>query len=169
MFPILGITLIIPTNSPDIVGAVYQIFRDLTAHKHTMIQISKHQQCPILSLKMGKKTTTEDTKLYLSEISNNLKLKAKFGILFDFSLGEPEKEKGVLKLENDWFKGYKHEFKKHCFGVAMVSKSYFTLIFWKRLSTFLARRAFGCEVEFFDNKSDAQMWLMDKYLAPNKL
>lgn len=134
-----------------------------------MIHISKHQQCPVLTLKMGQKTTTEDTKLYLSEISNNLKLPEKVGLLFDFSDGQPEKERGVLKLENEWFKAYRNKFQKQCFGVAMVSKSYFTIVVWKNISACLARRMFGCEVGIFDNRADAQMWLMDKYLAPKEL
>jgi hypothetical protein len=50
-----------------------------------MMQIIKHQQFLGVSLKIGKITTTNDTKLYLSEISINLKLQEKFEIIFDLS------------------------------------------------------------------------------------
>ncbi|MES2520434.1 MAG: hypothetical protein V4585_20110 [Bacteroidota bacterium] len=113
---------------------------------------------------MGQVTTIEDTKMYLSEITNNLKIQEKFGLLFDFSAGQPEKERGVLKLENEWFRGYKKEFKEECFGVAMISKSHFPLAIWKNIAACLARRTYGCEVGIFENRTDAQMWLMDKYL-----
>lgn len=38
-------------------------------------------------------------------MSNTIKLQEKFGILFDFSLGESQKDREVLKLENNLFEG----------------------------------------------------------------
>ncbi|MEA5460911.1 hypothetical protein VB796_17760 [Arcicella sp. LKC2W] len=131
-----------------------------------MVEIIRNPSCPVLTLRIRQKTTVEDTKKYLSEISNNLKTKDSFGLLFDFSNGHIQRERGVLKLENEWFKGYRRSFKNQCFGVAMVTNSFLTLNIWKNIAACLAKRTFGCEVGIFDCRSDAQMWLMDRYLLP---
>lgn len=131
-----------------------------------MLEIIKNQQCPVLTLRMKHQTTIEDTKTYLSEISHNLSTQQPFGLLFDFPNGFPLREKGVLKLENEWFKSYQRIFKQQCFGIAMVSNSFFTLIIGNHIAACLVKRLYGCDVGIFDNRADAQMWLMDKYLLP---
>lgn len=132
-----------------------------------MVQITKHYQCPVFTLRMGQKMTKEETRKYLSEISKMIAEGESFGLLFDYPEGQPSKDRGVIKLENEWFKGYRKDFEEKCFGVAMVTTSIFMMTIWKNVAQYLAKKTYGCDVNIFDNRSDAQMWLMDKYFVKN--
>ncbi|MDR6564539.1 MULTISPECIES: STAS/SEC14 domain-containing protein [unclassified Arcicella] len=133
-----------------------------------MVQIETHFKCPVFSMKISEKTTQEDTRSYLSEMSKLISKNERFGLLFDYPEGNLCRERGVVKLETTWFKHYRREFSKQCFGIAIVTRSFFMANVYHHIVQYLAKRTYGCPVNIFETRSDAQRWLMDLYLTPKQ-
>lgn len=129
------------------------------------MELKTESHCPVIKLTLGKITTLKDTENYLSELSKRIGEKQSFGIVMEFPNGQPDKERGCQKLENNWLVSYKSDLRKYCFGMAMVTDSWIMQTVWSPIIKQVSKRFFGVECSVFDCKSDAQIWLMDKYLT----
>ncbi|PWK20055.1 hypothetical protein LV89_03865 [Arcicella aurantiaca] len=130
-----------------------------------MIELQKASHCPIFKLILGKYTTVQDTQKYLTELSLRVDKQDLFGIVMVFTDGQPTLQRGCQKLEKNWLTHHKDSFHKYCFGIAMVTNSWTILNVWSPIIKQLLKRFLKVEYHVFDCNSDAQIWLMDKYLA----
>jgi hypothetical protein len=130
-----------------------------------MVELKTESHCPIIKLIMGTHTTIQDTKIYLRELSNRVQKEEFFGIVIELPHGQPSQERGCQKLEKDWLSFYKSALNKYCFGVAMVTDSWVVQNIWSPILKQFYRRFLGVDCYFFACRSDAQIWLMDKYLG----